>query len=119
MEFNVGKCQGMHLGRNNNNHKYTMNNLELTVITEEKDVGALMMQNLKPSSQCLKTANTAQLGLFQVGRGFYYRYRHVFLGLYKQCVRPHLEFAAQAWKCLEGVQRQAVKMVTGSRQQHK
>ena len=41
--------------------------------------------------------------------------------LYKQYVRPHLEFAVTAWspwteadkECLEKVQRRAVKMISG------
>jgi hypothetical protein len=47
----------------------------------------------------------------------------VFLQLYKQYVRPHLEFAVQAWspwhqadkEVLEKVQRRAVAMVSGLR----
>ena len=59
--------------------------------------------------------------LGQVTRAFHYRDRHVFTQLYKQYVRPHLEFAAPTWspwlmadiKVLEDVQIQAVKIVSG------
>jgi hypothetical protein len=59
--------------------------------------------------------------LGQVTRAFHYRDRHVFIQLYKQYVRPHLEFAAPGWspwlvrdiKALEDVQIQAVRMVSG------
>jgi hypothetical protein len=76
---------------------------------------------LKPSGQCTRAANTARGVLGQVTRAFHYRDRHVFIQLYKQYVRPNLEFAAPArspWlvgdiKALEDVQIQAVKMVSG------
>ena len=98
-----------------------MNSQELAVTTEEKDMGVLMSQNLKPAAQCQKAAKTAQAILAQISRTFHFRDRHIFIRLYKQYVRPHLEFATQAWspwgeadkKCLEDVQRRAVKMVSG------
>ena len=45
----------------------------------------------------------------------------MFVRLYTQYVRPHLEFAAPAWspwtladkECLEKIQRKAVRMVSG------
>ena len=47
--------------------------------------------------------------------------RHVFVRVYKQYVRPHVEFATPAWapwaaadiECLEDVQRRAVRMISG------
>jgi hypothetical protein len=59
--------------------------------------------------------------LGQLHRLFHYRDRHTFVGLYKQYVLPHLEFAVQAWnpwlggdiELLEKVQRRAVNMVSG------
>ena len=47
----------------------------------------------------------------------HFRDRHVFLSLYQQYVRPHLEFAVAAWspwtqediQCLEAVQQRAVR----------
>jgi hypothetical protein len=78
-------------------------------------------ETLKPSAQCSKAAKTAQTVLGQISRAFHYRDRHVFIRLYKQYVRPHLEFSTQAWspwsvadrETLEKVQKRAVKMVSG------
>jgi hypothetical protein len=55
------------------------------------------------------------------GSNFHYRDRHTFLRLYKQYVRPHLEFSSPAWSpwlqgdidTLEKVQEKAVKLVSG------
>lgn len=87
----------------------------------EVDIGVMMTRNLKPAGQCQKAAKTAQTVLGQLSRAFTYRDRHVFMKLFVQYVRPHLEFSVQAWspwteadkECLEKVQRRAVGMVSG------
>jgi hypothetical protein len=121
MEFNIPKCKVMHLGAKNPKNEYSMNGSKLLSTTEEKDIGVTVTDKLKPSAQCAKAAKTAQTVLGQISRAFHYRDRHVFVRLYKQYVRPHLEFATQAWspwtvtdcEVLERVQRRAVRMVSG------
>jgi hypothetical protein len=57
----------------------------------------------------------------KIHRAFRYRDRHVFIRLYVQYVRPHIEFAVPAWspwleankEVLEKVQRRAIQMVSG------
>ena len=123
MEFNVQKCKVMHIGRNNQRHKYSMGGMELGTTEEEKDLGVLMSNKLKPASQCAKAARTAQTVLGQIARAFHFKDRYVFVQLYKTYVRPHLEFAVQAWspwtaadrEVLEKVQRRAVGMISGLR----
>ena len=74
-------------------------------------------------AQCAKAARTAQTVLSQIARAFHYRDKQVLLKLYVQYVRPHLEFAVQAWspwaaqdkEVLERVQQRAVKMISGLR----
>jgi hypothetical protein len=59
--------------------------------------------------------------LSQIGRSFTYRDKNIFIKLYTRYVRPHLEFASQAWspwhqkdiEVLERVQKRAVNMVGG------
>ena len=90
-------------------------------VEEDKDIGVIVQANLKPAAQCATAARTAQAVLGQISCAFHYRDRHVFMKLYKQYVRPHLEFSTQAWalwsvedkKKLENVQQRAVKMVSG------
>ncbi len=71
-----------------------------------------------PTFYCiLAVTNLDQIPSLKLG----HRDRHVFMRLYAQYVRPHLEFAVQAWspwteadkECLEKVQKRAVKMVSG------
>jgi hypothetical protein len=73
-----------------------MKGQQLEVTEEEKDIGVIMSKNLKPSAQCAKAARTAQTVLSQVSRSFHFRDRHIFVKLYVQYVRPHLEFASPA-----------------------
>ena len=121
MVFNVGKCKVMHMGHHNPAFSYTMNGHVLEETKEERDIGVIVSANMKPTAQCMRAAKTAQTVLGQLSRAFHYRDRHVFMRLYKQYVRPHLEFSTQAWapwtegdrSCLEKVQQRAVKMVSG------
>ena len=121
MAFNVQKCKVMHVGHANPGHVYTMRNVQLETTEEERDLGVIMSSRLKAGPQCAKAARTAQMVLGQIGRAFHFRDRHVFVRLYKTYVRPHLEFAGQAWSpwtatdkdLLENVQRRAVRMVSG------
>jgi ribonuclease P/MRP protein subunit RPP40 len=122
MEFNIKKCKVMHVGFNNQRYKCTMGGEQLEVTEEEeRDIGVNMTSSLKPSQQCKKAARTAQTVLSQLARAFHFRDRHVFLWLYIQNVRPHLEYAVSAWapwyetdkECLEKVHRRAVRMISG------
>jgi hypothetical protein len=121
MEFNIKKCKIMHVGHNNEKHVYEMEGQQLEETEEERDVGVTMSRLLKPSAQCRNAARTAQTVLGQLTRAFHYRDRHVFLRLYVQYVRPHLEFCVPAWspwqegdkECLERVQKRAVGMISG------
>jgi hypothetical protein len=96
---------------------------ELTVVDQERDLGVLITSNLKQNAQCQKAAGTATMALTQILRTFSYRDRAVLPKLYIQHVRPHLEYAVQAWApwqvgdcaLLENVQKRMVKQVTGLR----
>jgi hypothetical protein len=121
MAFNVAKCKVMHVGRNNPEYDYTMRGVKLGKTDEEKDIGVTITKNLKPSVQCEKAEGRAMAILNQIRRNFHYRDRHTFVRLYKQYVRPHLEFASSScspWLAgdiekIEKVQEKAVKMVAG------
>ena len=123
MAFNESKCHVMHVGLHNPGHVYYMNGVRLEASEKERDVGVTISSSLKPAQQCQKAAQTASAVLSQITRAFHYRDRHVFLSLYQQYVRPHLEFAVAAWapwtqadiQCLESVQQRAVRAISGLR----
>ena len=95
----------------------------LEAVTEEKDIGVMIHTSLKPSVQCAKAAAKANSILGQMSRALHYRDKYTWVRLYKQYVRPHLEYAVQSWSpwtetdkdLLESVQQRAVRMVSGLR----
>jgi ribonucleases P/MRP protein subunit RPP40 len=97
MTFNYGKCKVMHVGKNNSKHEYFMRGNKLTTTEEERDIGVIFTSNLKPSTQCSRAAGCATSVPNQLKRNLHYRDRHIFVILYNQYVRPHLEFSSQAW----------------------
>jgi hypothetical protein len=121
MTFNIDKCKIMHVGRTNPRYEYKMDGIALKVVEEETDVGVIVQDNLKPHKQCQKSANIAMGVLKTIWRNFYYRDKKVYVNLYKQYVRPHLEFSAAAWSpwqegdkaLLERVQEKAVNAISG------
>ena len=121
MIFNIDKCKIMHIGRDNPKHQYLMNGTVLKEVEEEKDVGIIVHHSLKPSRQCSESARRANAVLGQISRAFHFRDRHIFINLYKQFVRVHLEFAVSSWspwsvvdiEVMEKVEKRAVNMVSG------
>ena len=87
----------------------------------EKDIGVKVHSSLRPSLQCREAAQRGNAVLGQISRSFHYRDKKTFVQLYKQYVRPHLEFAVPAWSpwtqadilTLERVQQRAIRMVSG------
>ena len=126
MEFNRDKCKVLHVGFKNPRFSYTIDGYApagqvITEADEEKDLGIIVHSSLKPSKQCAKAAIKGNQVLGQMARSFSYRDKVYWIRLYKTYVRPHLEYAVQAWcpsyqsdiDCLEDVQRRAVKMISG------
>ena len=103
-----------------------MNGIPLEVTTVERDIGVQISSNLKPFTQCAEAARRAGAILTQISKAFLYRDSRIFIQLYKQFVRCHLEFAVPAWSpwllgdidILEKVQRRAVNMVVGLKGQN-
>lgn len=121
MSFNTDKCKVLHVGKSNPKQEYTMNGSPLAETVKERDIGVNITNDLKPSSHCAESARRANAILTQISRAFMYRDRKVFLQLYKQFVRCHLEFAVPAWspwavgdiEVIERVQKRAINMVSG------
>ena len=65
MELNQAKCKVMHLGRNNPRFKYRMGGEELAETEEERDLGVLVHESLKPANEGQTAAKNANrvLGL--------------------------------------------------------
>jgi len=127
MKFNVSKCKHMRISKNSDNPKpeYFMIDSNgpqrLDNINREKDLGVFVSDDMKVETQCTEAANKANRALGLVTRTFKYHNPRSFTNLYKSYVRPHLEFAVQAWspylkkdkRTLEKVQRRATRQMQG------
>jgi hypothetical protein len=54
---------------------------ELGTTKEERDIGVMVGNNLKPRAQCHKAMKMAAAVLAQISRAFHYRDSHTFVNL--------------------------------------
>jgi len=121
MLFSVDKCKVMHVGYNNCCAEYDMDGNKLETVTEEKDLGVVISDNLKWDKQCSEAVIKANKILGMIKRNFSDNSKETIIPLYKSLVRPHLEYCCQVWsphyskdiKLLEGVQCRATRLVSG------
>ncbi|PIK37755.1 reverse transcriptase [Apostichopus japonicus] len=119
MLFNVSKCKILHFGHNNHRFNYFMNGQPLETVNEEKDLGVIVSSSLKLNTQVVACVKRANRILGMIYRTFETKELVLMLQLYKSLVRPHLEFAIQAWNpylkgdidYLEKVQRRFTRMI--------
>ena len=119
--FNRGKCKVMHFGKHNPKQVYMMGGQQLQASHQEKDLGVLVDESLKPSAQCARASAKANQVLGQLLRGCTWRDPANLTQLFKVYVRPHLEYAQASWspwtqadiQTLEKVQQRFTKQVSG------
>ena len=126
LQLNLEKCKVMHIAHSCKT-EYDMgpenDRVTLQETDGERDLGVFITKDLKPAVQCEKAAAKAMSMLGMINRHFRNLDAAGFLIIYKTYVRPHLEYAVQAWspflikdiQCLERVQRRATKLVTAIR----
>ena len=121
MLFNVEKCKCLHIGYNNVRHQYTLGNGNVENSTEERDLGVRIQENLDVGAQVAESVKKANRMLGMISRTYDDKSISTMLQLYKSLVRPHLEYAIQAWRpfkqkdidSMEKVQRRATRMMGG------
>uniref|UniRef100_K7F0X6 Reverse transcriptase domain-containing protein n=1 Tax=Pelodiscus sinensis TaxID=13735 RepID=K7F0X6_PELSI len=119
MKFNKDKCKVLHLGRNNQFHKYRMGSDCLGRSMAERDLGVTVNHKLNMSEQCDAVAKKANMILGCINRCVVSRTREVILPFYSTLVRPQSEYCVQFWAAhfkkdvekLERVQRRATRMI--------
>jgi len=60
----------MHMGFNNNLVEYDMNDVKLECISQEKDLGVIISEDLKCQKQCSEAARKANRMLGMIKRNF-------------------------------------------------
>ena len=117
MLFNFGKCKCLHTGPGNTGMIYEMGGTILSKTMKEKYLGVTMNANMKVSEQCRIAASKGNQVLGMIRRNI--TYKSVIILLYKEIVRPHLEYCIHAWNpylrkdiyLLEKIQRRATKLI--------
>ncbi len=124
MPFNTSKCQLLQIGSANKKYTYKMKGNNIESVTQTRDLGVIISNNLKFSQQCNEVALRANRMLGFIKRNFVFKSKDIIIPLYQSLVRPHLEYAVQFWSPhlqkdilkLEAVQRRATKLIPSLRQ---
>ena len=124
LKLHVGKCKKMSIVRNNHTESvYSMidsgSNKQIEEISQEKDLGVLVSNNLKPTAHCVQAVKKANSVLKTISKSFRYMSVESFHILFKTYIRPHLDYCSQIWapflrqdiNHIERVQRRATKLV--------
>ena len=123
MAFHPDKCKVLHLGYNNSRHNYYINGTEIQKVQEEKDLGVIISEDLKPKKHIAKIVKSANRLLGMIRRTITCKNKSNILNLYISLVRPILDYGAAIWnphlkediQKIERIQRRATKMITGMR----
>ena len=98
-----------------------MKGKQLKYVNKERDLGVLMTNDMKVSSQCTSASGKANQMLGMIKRTFTSRNPDILLSLYKTIVRPYLEYATASWspyytkdkQLIERVQHRFTRMLRG------
>ena len=96
MFFNFGKDKCLHTGPGNTGMNYDMGGTNLRKSVKEKDAGVTMNANMKVSEQCRMASSKDNQVLGIIRRNITYKEKSFIVPLYKEIVRPHLEYCTQA-----------------------
>ena len=69
-----------------------MDGNRLQVVSEERDLGVIMSEDLKWEKQCVAVVKQGSKILGMIKRNFTDRLQETIMSLYKSLVRRHLEF---------------------------
>ena len=124
LRFNAEKCHVLTMGKFEDikhAHQYIICNNELEHVSDEKDLGVTIDDELKFQEQMRKKIQVANGIVGQIRRSFSFLNAETFRRLYVAFVRPHLEYCQSVWSpylrrnidALEKVQIRATKLVDG------
>ena len=97
MLFNVDKCNVMHIGHNNQKTHYVLHGKISNKVTEERDLGVIVSDDLKWSKQCKEVVSKANSMLGLIKHNFIDRSQETIISFYKSMVQPHLKYCSQIW----------------------
>ncbi|CAH8429665.1 unnamed protein product [Dicrocoelium dendriticum] len=120
--FNVNKCRVVHI-RHRQVYVYKLGAHDLKTTTQERDLGVLVQEDLGCSKQSDSASKRGNQHVGLLRRAFGILDPSIFSLMLNAYVRPHVEYAIQAWQpwlkrdlaALETPQRRATKIVKGLR----
>ena len=126
LKFNSSKCYAMHIGTNAPN-SYDMfdiiknKRVQLDSIKEEKDLGVILDDKLKFSSNIATQVNKANKTMGLIRRSYSYLDKTSFRYLFNSLVKPYLEYCVIIWypllkkdeDLIENVLRRGSKLIHG------
>ena len=121
LDFNANKCVVLRLGNNPPPFQYKMGDQILQQVTDAKDLGVTIKDDLSTSAHIADITAKATRISFTIKRVFRYLTPRSGVQIYKALVRPILEYASSAWApilkrdmdALEKVQRRFTKFISG------
>lgn len=121
LELAPNKCCVMHLGYNNPEIPYNINNVALSTTTLIKDLGVHTAPSLKFSEHCSKIARTGFMKVNLLYSAFMCRKPNFLVQMFCVFIRPSLEYASEIWspyhvkdvELIERVQRRFTKRIPG------
>jgi len=118
LSMNVKKCKVMHLGYNNRNSCYYIEDKEILKTDSEKDLGVWINNRMNFKVHVEKIVKECNSFIGMIRRNFSNLTEDLVATLFKVMIRPRLEYAVQVWSpCLKGcidelekVQRRVTKL---------
>lgn len=120
LPLNFLKCSVLHLGRNNPKLPYSFSNGDqLVPVESHTDLGIIINSKLDWSEHIGSIVRKANSSIYMFKKAFQSPSRGLFLCLYKNYIRPLLEYAAVIWSpylikdinLLENVQRKLTRWI--------
>ena len=117
LDFSVEKCSVLRI-RKKMEFPYCINGQRLNETCEQKDLGVLVSNDLKPAKHITSIVKKANQRLGMIKRCFSNRSPEVIINLYSTLIRPILEYCSLVWNpwsqkdinALDKVQRRCEKM---------
>jgi len=76
---------------------YFMDAVQLQVVHEEKDLGVVVIDDLKCENQCVAAVKQENNVLGMIKRSFTDRTKETIMALYKSLIKPHSEYCVPIW----------------------
>ena len=120
MKFHPDKCKILHLGFNNRNSDYYLNGEKIKAVSEEKDLGVIITDDLKAKRHIAEIVKRANKILGMIRRSITCKSTPIIMNFYKTLVRPIVDYCSAIWspyqkqdiEKLEKVQRRATKIIS-------